>query len=63
LQYSAKFRVLQSPPIKGLIKFFNSYSEVSPSGAGVKIILKGKLPNHGCKFEKIEIYDQGRYFT
>jgi putative DNA primase/helicase len=41
----------------------NSYSELSPSGSGVHVIVKGVLPGQGRKKGKIEIYDQGRYFT
>jgi len=43
---------------------FNSYTEYSPSGTGIHIIVKGKIPasiknsKHG-----IEIYSIGRYFT
>ena len=53
-----------------IIKRFNSYTEISPSGTGVHIIIKGKfhkgaedhqknLPDGG----KIEVYYVGRYFT
>jgi hypothetical protein len=41
----------------------NSYSEISPSGTGVKVFCKGSLPGHGRNFGQIEIYDTGRYFT
>jgi putative DNA primase/helicase len=52
-----------------IIKQFNSYTEISPSGTGVHIIIEGKLPlgaNHQKNLEgggKIEIYDCLRYFT
>jgi hypothetical protein len=46
-----------------ILKQLNSYSEVSPSGTGVKVFLKGKLPSHGRKFGNIEMYDTARYFT
>lgn len=47
-----------------IVRELNSYSEVSPSGTGVHIILKGKKPL-GSRSRKgnIEVYDQGRYFT
>lgn len=40
-----------------------SYSEVSPSGRGIKIIIKGKLPPGKRRRGKVEMYDQGRFFT
>lgn len=48
------------------IKIFNefaSYSELSPSGRGLHIIIKAKLPGSGRKRAAIEIYDKERYFT
>lgn len=48
---------------KEIINSFGSYSEVSPSGTGVHIIVKGKLPGKGKKVGDIEMYDQRRYFT
>lgn len=46
------------------IKKFNSYTETSPSGKGIHIIVKGKLPR-AVKDDKngIEGYSEGRYFT
>ncbi len=46
-----------------IICTFNSYTEVSPSGRGVHIIIKGKLPKQGRRKGKIEMYDQSRFFT
>ncbi|WP_251364730.1 helix-turn-helix domain-containing protein [Falsiruegeria litorea] len=42
----------------------NSYSETSPSGRGLHIIVKGAVP-HGRNDQSlgVEIYDSGRYFT
>lgn len=45
-----------------IFKEFNSYSELSPSGAGLHIIIKGKLP-HGRRRASIEVYSKERYFT
>jgi len=41
-----------------------SYTEISPSGRGLHIILKAKLPSGGRKRAQlsIEIYDRQRYF-
>jgi hypothetical protein len=46
-----------------IIERFNSYTEASPSGTGVRIFLKGKLPAGGHKKGNIEIYSTGRYLT
>lgn len=47
--------------------FHDTYAEISPSGNGIKIFTKGRLPGRGKRknFEgySIEIYDQGRFFT
>jgi hypothetical protein len=40
-----------------------SYAEASPTGTGVKIFLKGKLPPGGNRKGKVELYDRGRFFT
>ena len=40
-----------------------SYTEVSPSGRGLHIILKGTLPPGRRKKGAIEMYDSGRFFT
>lgn len=45
-----------------IFKEFDSYSEQSPSGQGLHIIIKGKIPN-GRKRSKIEIYSSLRYAT
>lgn len=45
------------------------YAEVSPSGAGVKVWVRGRIPralslkNHFGPGQGIEIYAEGRYFT
>jgi len=48
-----------------IIQGFNSYTEISPSGLGVHIIVKGKLPKgeKGRKKGNIEMYDSERFFT
>lgn len=43
--------------------FKGAYTEVSPSGTGVHIIARGKLPEKGKRCEWIEAYTQDRYFT
>ncbi|MBN2291061.1 MAG: PriCT-2 domain-containing protein [Pirellulales bacterium] len=48
------------------ITWLNSYTEVSPSRTGCKVILRGRLPEHATKKHvnrNVEMYDSGRYFT
>ncbi len=48
---------------KEYINHFNSYTEITPSGRGFHILLKGTLPGSGKHNGKVEIYDRGRFFT
>jgi hypothetical protein len=57
------------PAAQRIIDQLDSYTEVSPSGRGVKIFVRGVLPasvgqSHypGAPF-KVELYSTGRYFT
>ncbi|MEC3756577.1 phage/plasmid primase, P4 family [Bacillus halotolerans] len=58
-----------SPFAQEIIQTISSYTEYSPSGEGVHIIAKGKLPLRGPgtgrkNIDKgLEIYRHGRYFT
>lgn len=40
-----------------------SYGEISPSGNGIHIITKGKLPGYKRRKGDVEVYDSGRFFT
>lgn len=40
-----------------------SYAEYSPSGTGIHIILKGKIPGNRRRKGDIEMYSNGRFFT
>ncbi len=46
-----------------IIDEISSYTEASPSGAGVHILVKAKLPDGWRKLGFVEIYSEGRYFT
>lgn len=46
-----------------IVERLHSYTELSPSGSGLHIIVKAKLPAGGRKANQIEIYDCSRYFT
>jgi putative DNA primase/helicase len=49
----------------GIVNRFDTYAEWSPSGAGIHIIGRGRLPGGGHNDQKqgLEIYDRGRFFT
>jgi putative DNA primase/helicase len=47
---------------RALLKRLDSYSEVSPSGTGVKVWCRGTLPMSHVK-DGLEVYVRGRYFT
>lgn len=42
---------------------FKSYGEISPSGTGVHIIAKGKIPGDRRRKGNVEMYSEGRFFT
>lgn len=47
-------------------KFYHglgSYGEISPSGQGIHIILKGQVPGDTKRKGNVEMYDSGRFFT
>jgi primase-polymerase (primpol)-like protein len=46
-----------------LIRRLASYTELSPSGTGAHVLIKGKLSGSGRRKGKVEMYDSGRYFT
>lgn len=62
---------------RSLIESLGSYAEISPSGRGVKVFVKGSLGEKGLAgrrsktfnglsmpgVKEIEVYDSGRYFT
>lgn len=48
---------------QALVHRFGSYTELSPSGSGIHILVKAKLPGPGRRSGNLEIYDSGRYFT
>jgi hypothetical protein len=55
-------RELLSPEAIGILVSLDSYSEVSPSGRGVKVWVKARLDRSYVK-PGLEIYQRGRYFT
>ena len=45
------------------MRVINSYTEVSPSGTGLRIFAQGGLSGKGRKRGDIELYSQGRFLT
>jgi putative DNA primase/helicase len=46
-----------------IIEQLDSYTEFSPSGTGVHILVRGELPSGGNRKGQIEMYAHSRYFT
>jgi hypothetical protein len=46
-----------------ILQQIKSYTEISPSGKGLRVLAKGKLPPGGRKNGNVEMYDSGRYVT
>lgn len=46
-----------------IIASMGTYTEISPSGNGVKMIARGELPPGRRRIGKIEMYDRGRFFS
>lgn len=51
------------PWAQAIIARLDSYTEISPSGSGVHIFVKGALPTGGRKKGQVEMYDTARFFT
>lgn len=51
------------PWAREIVEQFPSYTEVSPSGKGLHIIIASDVPLQGRKNGSIECYAEGRYFT
>ena len=51
------------PWAREIIGELDSYTEVSPSGSGVHILLRATLPDGRNRKGLVEIYSHGRYFT
>jgi RecA-family ATPase len=51
------------PWAQEVIEDLDSYTEISPSGTGVHILLRGELPSGRNRKGRFEAYDWGRYFT
>lgn len=46
-----------------IVREVDSYTEMSPSGTGIRIFARGTLPNGWRKRGRVEMYDRARYLT
>ena len=46
-----------------IIEELDSYTEISPSGTGVHVLVRATLPEGRNRKGRFEAYDRGRYFT
>jgi primase-polymerase (primpol)-like protein len=46
-----------------IVEELDSYTELSPSGRGVHVIVRARLEGARCRRGPVEMYDRGRYFT
>jgi primase-polymerase (primpol)-like protein len=46
-----------------IVTRLQSYTEVSPSGTGLHVIVRGRLPDGKRRHGSVEMYDEGRFFT
>jgi hypothetical protein len=51
------------PWAQQIVNALHSYTEVSPSGTGLRIFVQGRLSGKGQKRGPIELYDRERYLT
>ena len=52
-----------SPSAQAIVDRYASYSEVSPSGTGIRIFIKAMKPGSRCRVGDVEIYNRDRYLT
>ena len=52
-----------SPWALKIVAYLASYAEISPSGTGVHILVRGVLPTGARRRGCVEMYSQGRFFT
>ncbi len=51
------------PWARAIVEQIHSYTEVSPSGCGLHILVRGTLPEGARRRGNLEMYDRSRYFT
>jgi primase-polymerase (primpol)-like protein len=51
------------PAAAEVVRLLDSYTEISPSGKGLHVWLRGRLPGERRRKGKLEMYDRARYVT
>ncbi|HKC93296.1 MAG TPA: hypothetical protein VKB81_04660 [Nitrospira sp.] len=46
-----------------VVRRLNTYTEISPSGTGLHLLMRGTLPPGSRKKGRVEAYEHGRFFT
>ena len=54
---------ISDPKVREFVETLSSYTEISPSGKGLRVFAFGKLPDGGRKKGGYECYSSGRYLT
>lgn len=52
-----------APWALSIVKDLDSYTEITPSGRGLRIFVNGELPPGGRKRGHVEVYDRDRFLT
>ena len=52
-----------TPLARDIVTRLDSYTEVSVSGTGLHVFLRGEKPSAACRRGVLEVYASGRYFT
>ena len=52
-----------SPEVAGRLRAIDSYTEISPSGRGIRVLVKASLPFPGKRRGPIEVYQSARFVT
>jgi putative DNA primase/helicase len=52
-----------APWAQGIVSLLSTYTELSPSGRGLHLILRGQIPGLRRRQGPIEMYSEGRFFT
>lgn len=53
-----------NPLAEEVVADLGGYAEISPSGTGIHVIVRGEMPHsHGRKKKDVEMYAGGRFFT
>lgn len=51
------------PQAQEIVQQFDTYTEISPSGSGLHLLVRADIVGKGYRNDLLEVYSQGRYFT